>query len=1074
MIQIRKKALSILIILCIVWGALPQTAFAAEEKLFNPTTDSEITEFASLDDNVKTKAVPPNTSLDDLGLPNTLTAMIDAETTEPAQNSEETAHDTSADINTDVQNDEMDKEDSVSGNNVPDTAGDAENFAADKAQNSISSGVQQADDEDLLEKQNSINSVLARDNSGMEETGSMNDIDSIRQAVSENVINLSDSDEDLHESAAASGGKYSYDDTAKIVTIHAGPVTVTGDTTNRQVKIDSNASVTLTLRGTKIDVSGTDYACALDCSEAGPTTLILAEGTTSEIKSGYDKPGIYVPYDQKLMIKGGGALDVTGGNYWPGIGRQEKADIEIQSGTVRANGGEYGAGIGGSWGYGGGNITISGGVVIAKGKYAAGIGCGLNNYGREGSNITISGGTVTATGNEAGIGGGINGVTSNITINGGSVKASSLSSAPKNSNGNPVYLGILPNQAGVTSVSVDEVPYYTDGNHDSDDNLYLYMTGEDHNVDVKNVGGTITRYKATWANFKFTWGDEGTPQTNPLATSVSLSVLPNPVIYGTDSIIITASVTDGSLRTRSLNSLNMVDFYLGTDTTPFDSKAVVAGTATVEMDISDLNLGDYKIKAVYAGSFGGESSEDTATLRIIDKPLVGSISVSTVNAGSILSPAPAVTDNGAVITAQGWEISTDGNTGWTAFDSSATKITYAHNGQYLRYYATNSVGTEYSSNVVQITVNRLNRSLSIVCPDIAYGGKLNPQLTGDIGDDTVTWEYKIQGAPDSDYSIVVPANAGDYTVRASIEATDTYNSGAVTADFSIVKITPTIQENSGVNGAIVGKTLSALSLSELKACGLDGAPLDGSFAWENPQRVIQGSGKHTVIFTPIDTANYNSAIFEVQVNLENAKPVIAFVQAIPSLNSAKLEVVATASSPLTYQWQVKGSWIDIPHATSANFEYTGLDANTEYTVRVIVTDANGNSTVSEPVTFKTEQQTVGGLPETCVLEKGKSVSWTPSPAGGIWQYDTEALSMSEKDGTVTFTAKKEGTYTLIYTVNGTKQVVHMTINDSTVPHTGDTTNMLLYLTLFVVSLAGVFGIAVWDKKHRAFSRKKRD
>jgi len=38
----------------------------------------------------------------------------------------------------------------------------------------------------------------------------------------------------------------------------------------------------------------------------------------------------------------------------------------------------------------------------------------------------------------------------------------------------------------------------------------------------------------------------------------------------------------------------------------------------------------------------------------------------------------------------------------------------------------------------------------------------------------VTWEYKAKDADDSAYSTDVPANAGDYTVRASIAESDLY------------------------------------------------------------------------------------------------------------------------------------------------------------------------------------------------------------------------------------------------------------------------------------------------------------
>ena len=86
-------------------------------------------------------------------------------------------------------------------------------------------------------------------------------------------------------------------------------------------------------------------------------------------------------------------------------------------------------------------------------------------------------------------------------------------------------------------------------------------------------------------------------------------------------------------------------------------------------------------------------------------PTVGNITAPTaVTEGYALTlTAPSVSANGDTVTAQGWQISANGTGGWTDFDT-ATAMTTPHNGQYLRYYATNSVGTGYS-NAVQITVN---------------------------------------------------------------------------------------------------------------------------------------------------------------------------------------------------------------------------------------------------------------------------------------------------------------------------------------------------------------------------------
>ena len=90
---------------------------------------------------------------------------------------------------------------------------------------------------------------------------------------------------------------------------------------------------------------------------------------------------------------------------------------EDKNGKLTAEGGKYGAGIGGGDQGAGSGITITGGEIKATGgQYGAGIGGGKG----DGSDITISGGEVKATGgvNGAGIGGGCYRDGNNITVSG--------------------------------------------------------------------------------------------------------------------------------------------------------------------------------------------------------------------------------------------------------------------------------------------------------------------------------------------------------------------------------------------------------------------------------------------------------------------------------------------------------------------------------------------------------------------------------------------------------------------------------------------------------------------------------
>ena len=173
---------------------------------------------------------------------------------------------------------------------------------------------------------------------------------------------------------------------------------VTG-TLGANVRISIADGATVTLNGMTINgVNDNSYTWAgITCE--GDAIIILADGSENSVKGfGFRYPGIYVPQNKTLTIRGGAA----------------------GTGKLNASAYQRGAGIGGGADSGGscGNIVIEGGIITASGgDSSAGIGSGnLSHCG----NITITGGTVTATGssNYPGIGSGNSRSCGDITISG--------------------------------------------------------------------------------------------------------------------------------------------------------------------------------------------------------------------------------------------------------------------------------------------------------------------------------------------------------------------------------------------------------------------------------------------------------------------------------------------------------------------------------------------------------------------------------------------------------------------------------------------------------------------------------
>ena len=172
---------------------------------------------------------------------------------------------------------------------------------------------------------------------------------------------------------------------------------ITGESDKNTVTIDtSEGNVDVTFDDLKIDVSG-----KTEVDGSGKT-----EGDVSgdsPVDAG--KAAVTVQGDHDAAIELDGANELKSGSHNAGLeknGHESSGKLTIKDdndtkGSLTAKGGEGGgAGIGGGYESGAGNIEITGGTVEAVGgEGAAGIGGGVYGPGRD---IEISGGKVSATG----------------------------------------------------------------------------------------------------------------------------------------------------------------------------------------------------------------------------------------------------------------------------------------------------------------------------------------------------------------------------------------------------------------------------------------------------------------------------------------------------------------------------------------------------------------------------------------------------------------------------------------------------------------------------------------------------
>ena len=197
-----------------------------------------------------------------------------------------------------------------------------------------------------------------------------------------------------------------------------GETVITGESDKNTVTIDtSEGNVDVTFDDLKIDVSGKkegDGSGKTEVDGSGKTEGNVSDETEGDVSgdSPVDagKAAVTVQGDHDAAIELDGANELKSSSHNAGLEKNDERsedgktisgkltikDDNDTKGSLTAEGGEGGAGIGGGYESGAGNIEITGGTVEAVGgEGAAGIGGGVYGPGRD---IEISGGKVSATG----------------------------------------------------------------------------------------------------------------------------------------------------------------------------------------------------------------------------------------------------------------------------------------------------------------------------------------------------------------------------------------------------------------------------------------------------------------------------------------------------------------------------------------------------------------------------------------------------------------------------------------------------------------------------------------------------
>lgn len=222
-------------------------------------------------------------------------------------------------------------------------------------------------------------------------------------------------DGDISISAGETGNKVTQGSTTKendTDTVIKSKDSSTASSNTVTIHADEGKTVNVTLDNVTINVDEgykygyepNAYKTAVSVTGSGNTNIELNGNNT--LTSGYGHAGL-----EHNKTDGSGTLTIQDEKNDDVSAKGSASDT---TGSLTANGGGRGAGIGGSDEHDG-QVTITGGEITATGgNGAAGIGGGAGDkYAAVGGDgdVTISGGTITATGGSlaAGIGGGLDG-----------------------------------------------------------------------------------------------------------------------------------------------------------------------------------------------------------------------------------------------------------------------------------------------------------------------------------------------------------------------------------------------------------------------------------------------------------------------------------------------------------------------------------------------------------------------------------------------------------------------------------------------------------------------------------------
>lgn len=425
----------------------------------------------------------------------------------------------------------------------------------------------------------------------------------------------------------------------------------------------------------------------------------------------------------------------------------------------------------------------------------------------------------------------------------------------------------------------------------------LTINAEPHNIIPILLNGTRLEVNTSLAR----GGDNITLDVNWFNESLGLPEIDSTFRIEDNKLIVSALIND-KIKTEFEEGETFT--YSGAELKPtvrvyinrvvFDDEQLIENTDYTVTYSDNINAGTATVTITGIGAYSG-SKNVTFTIepKKIDSPTFDGLKSEYTYTGQAIEPEFTLWDGDTVIPSSEYEVIYSDN---TEVGTATVTIKDASGGNY-------EVNCKAEFNIVKIDtviINELpvadavsydpNKTLGAI--NISGGNVLDPSGKNVPG----SWSW-------ADTSVVPTVDNSGYDVVFTPDEQEHYNPVSGTVQVNVSKADVNVVDLPVASAITYGDDLAkaVISVGRVSFDGIDQVEIPGTFAWkdESIKPFVSDSDKtlYTVVFTPADSVNYNTAEAEITVNVSKA----AMPNLVMSVDNTH-KTVGSISLPGDWTW----------------------------------------------------------------------------------------------------------------------------------------------------------------------------